>query len=438
MDSLHILSIQVAKENERSRRRAERRPIKARERLALLSSTQSFGFWSWNTATDDAWANKYARRILGLDARTPLTRELLLATIHPLDRDELTRAIGAAASHSDTVEMELRVVGHDLRIHWITTKARAYRDANGMILRVVGYVVDESKDKRAEARCLKQQQQIAHLTRVAMLGEISGAIVHELQQPLAAILYNAEAAQLLAANADCKVADLREMLSEIITSNQYAGQVIQRLRSLLVRGERQVQRVEIADLVGKALTICRGTLKKRCIQVDLRIDARIPPVQGDHVELQQVLLNLILNASESICDSAPPDRRIEIDVTFDVEDEAVRTSILDCGKGIEEDQLERIFEPFFTTKASGMGLGLAVSRAIVVAHRGRLWATRGSGAGAAFHFTLPIAPMRVSDVPCNGTTLVVDDGTQPDNPLRIGFKAHVPSALGLAWQRRSG
>ena len=114
-----------------------------------------------------------------------------------------------------------------------------------MILRVVGYVVDESKDKRAEAQFLKQQRQITHLTRVAMLGELSGAIAHELQQPLTAVLCNAQAAQLLAARADFKVDDLREILSDIINDNTHAGQVIQRLRSLLMRGELQLQRVEI-------------------------------------------------------------------------------------------------------------------------------------------------------------------------------------------------
>ena len=126
-----------------------------------------------------------------------------------------------------------------------------------------------------------------------------------------------------------------------------------------------------------------------------------PRCQGDRVELQQVLLNLILNASESMSNNAPPDRRIEIDITLDAEHEAVRTSVLDCGKGIEEDQLERIFEPFFTTKASGLGLGLAVSQSIVVAHKGRLWATKRSGPGAAFHFTLPVAQLMENNERCS-------------------------------------
>ena len=402
MDTSHVLNGRVAKENKRSRRRVEKRLANAQERLALLTSTRSFGFWRWNRATDEVWASKRARRMLGLEARTPLTRDLLLATVHPADRDTITHAIGAATGRNGTAEMELRIIGRDMQIHWITTKVRAYRDANGMLVRVVGYMVDESKNKKNEAKFLDQQQQITYLTRLAMLGELSGAIAHELQQPLAAVLCNAQAAQLLAASADFKVDDLREILSDIINDNKHAGQLIQRLRSLLMRGERQMQSVDVGDLVGKALALCRGTLTKRCVQVDLRIDAGLPPVHGDHVELQQVLLNLILNASESMINNAPADRRMEIDIAFDAGREAIRTSVLDCGKGIEDDQLEHIFEPFFTTKASGLGLGLAVSRSIVVAHKGRLWATKRSGRGAAFHFTLPIAQRAENNERCHG------------------------------------
>jgi C4-dicarboxylate-specific signal transduction histidine kinase len=386
-----VQAMNTLRGNKRAQRRAEKRLANARERLALFSSTRSLGFWRWNRAIDEVWASKHARRILGLEARKPLTRDLLLATVHPEDRDRIVRAIGATKSHSDTVEMELRIVRQDMQIHWITAKVCAYRDANEMILRVVGYVVDESKGQRADAQFLKQQQQITHLTRVAMLGELSGAIAHELQQPLTAVLCNAQAAQLLAASPDFKVEDLREILSDIVNDNKHAGQVIQRLRSLLMRGELQLQRVEIGDLVAKVLALCRGILTERRVQVDLRIDAGIPRVLGDRVELQQVLLNLILNASESMSNNEPPDRRIEIDVTYDAELGAVHTSVLDCGKGIKEDQLEHIFEPFFTTKASGLGLGLAVSQSIVVAHKGRLWATKRAGPGTAFHFTLPIA-----------------------------------------------
>jgi two-component system sensor kinase FixL len=253
------------------------------------------------------------------------------------------------------------------------------------------YVSDDSPRKRAEAEPLKQQEPITHLTRVAMLGELSGALAHELQQPLTAILSNAQAAQLLAGEPELNVDELREILQDIISDDMRAGQIIARMRSLLMRGEIQIQRVEIGDLLGNVLALAHSTLEERNVQVDSHVEEGVPAVLGDSVELQQVLLNLILNACESMSANAAAERRIEIVVARDAEAGVVRTSVLDSGKGIEVDRLERIFDPFFTTKESGLGLGLAVCRSILAAHKGRLWATNRPDRGAAFHFTLPAA-----------------------------------------------
>jgi C4-dicarboxylate-specific signal transduction histidine kinase len=251
-------------------------------------------------------------------------------------------------------------------------------------------VIDDSHLKRAAADPLKPQH-ITHLTRVAILGELAGALAHELQQPLTAILSNAQAAQLLTAEPQFNVETLREILQDIVSDDKRAGQIIARMRSLLMRGEIQLQRVEIADLLSTVLALAQSTLDERNVQVHSHIEDGVPAVLGDSVELQQVLLNLILNACESMSANAAADRRIEIVIARDSEAGAVRTSVLDRGKGIEDGQLEHIFAPFFTTKASGLGLGLAVCRSILAAHNGRLWATNRPDSGAAFHFTLPVA-----------------------------------------------
>ncbi len=351
---------------------------------------RGLGFWSWDRATDEVWASGDARRILGLHARTPLSRDALLAAIHPMDRAGVVRAISATACHCDTGDMELRLAPRAGEVRWITAKVRPYRDANGMLLRVIGYVVDSSRRRQAEAESLTQQQQITHLARVAMLGDLSGALAHELQQPLTSILCNAEAAQLLLAKAQFNVKELREILEDIAREDKRAGQIIQRLRSLLVRGELDVQRLRIADVLREVLTLARGALMERGVEVHSQIDEAVPAVLGDRVELQQVLLNLILNACEAMSANAAGDRSIAIVVALDDGDGAVRTSVVDRGRGIDRDQLEHIFEPFFTTKTSGLGLGLGVCHSIIGAHKGRLWATNNSDRGAAFHFTLPV------------------------------------------------
>jgi two-component system, LuxR family, sensor kinase FixL len=148
--------------------------------------------------------------------------------------------------------------------------------------------------------------------------------------------------------------------------------------------------VEVPELLADVLVLARGTLRERNIRVNTRIEEEIPKVKGDRVELQQVLLNLVLNACDAMSDNPARDRRMEVVVDLSDGSDAVRISVLDCGNGIDAEQLERVFEPFYTTKVGGLGLGLAISHSIITAHGGRLWATNRSDRGAAFHFTLPI------------------------------------------------
>jgi PAS domain S-box-containing protein len=375
----------------RTRRTYARRLARARERLALLASVKSLGFWRWDRTTDIVWVSKHARSILGLAARGSLTRDAMLAAIHPVDRIALVGVISGAVRQTDSVEMELRVLSQEHAIRWITARASAYRDVNGMIQRVVGCVIDDTQRKRAEAEAAKQQRQIAHLTRVGMMGELSGMLAHELQQPLTAILCNAQAGQLLAAKEPLDVEELREIFREIIRDDKHAGEVIHHLRSHLIRGEMQLEALDLRGLLREVLILARGMLTKHNVQLEAHIDDGIPAVQGDRVEVQQLLLNLVLNACESMSEHAAGDRRIEIVVARDQNYGFVQTSVLDRGRGISHEQLERIFEPFFTTKNGGLGLGLAVSHSIISAHKGRLWATNRADCGAAFHFTLPIA-----------------------------------------------
>jgi C4-dicarboxylate-specific signal transduction histidine kinase len=295
-----------------------------------------------------------------------------------------------ASTRPPITEMELRLSAGGNEVRWITVKACAYCDPDGAVLRVAGYVVDDCQRKRSAAELLKLQQKLTHLTRVALMGELAGALAHELQQPLTAILCNAHAAQILSRKAKLNVNELQEILEEIANDDKNAGQIIQRLRALLIRGETHFQRLEIADLVDDVLMLARGTLRERNVQISTRVDTDIPNTIGDRVELQQVLLNLVINACESMSANPTRDRRLEIVVDAEAEEGAVRVSVLDCGSGIDADQLERVFEPFFTTKKGGLGLGLSISHSIVAAHGGRLWATRRPDRGTAFHFTLPI------------------------------------------------
>ncbi len=362
------------------------------ERLSLVLSIRTLGLWQWDRATDEVWASRQARIILGLDEHAPLTRDSLLAAIHPSDRPGIVKAIRSTVGDQDTVEMELRVVRPPHGVGWITSKVCAYRDTKGMLLRATGCVIDDSQRKTAEAESLKQQEEITHLRRVATLGELSGALAHELQQPLTAILCNAQAAQLLAAKDGAKTGDLLEMLEDIVSEDKRAGHIIQHLRSLLTRGELHVQPLQMDTVVHDALKLAHGALKARNVQVDLCVEQGVPAVLADRIEIQQVILNLLLNACEALSERAVGDRRIGITIARDSAPGMIRTSVRDCGVGIDRDRLDHVFDAFFTTKKTGLGLGLAVCHSIIVAHKGRLWAANNLDRGAVFHFTLPLSP----------------------------------------------
>ena len=390
LGALQLALVALLFRQTRLRARAEHVSAKSQERLALISSMSGFGFWSWDAATGEVWASKHSRAILALSQDGALSGQSLLAAIHPDDRPRVLEMIKSGPC-PDSMEMELRVAGPDGELRWITAKASAYCDPRGAVMRVAGYVFDDSERKRSAADLLKLQKKLTHVTRVALLGELSGALAHELQQPLTAILCNAHTALLLTKSAKLNLEEIREVLQEIVKDDKNAGQIIQRLRALLIRGETHFDRLSIRDLLGDVLTLARGTLRERNVQVSTRISEGIPDVKGDRVELQQVLLNLVLNACDAMIDNPARDRRLEIVVDLEAGSGAIIFSVLDCGSGIDVEQLERVFDPFFTTKVGGLGLGLAISHSIIEAHAGRLWATNRSDRGAAFHFTLPIS-----------------------------------------------
>ncbi|HXJ50686.1 MAG TPA: MASE1 domain-containing protein [Burkholderiales bacterium] len=253
---------------------------------------------------------------------------------------------------------------------------------------LLAVVLDERARVELDAR--EQRLQLTHLSRVAMLGELSGGIAHELNQPLTAILSNAQAAQHLVGNKSADPEILVEILRDIIAADQRAGEVIRRLRTLFKRGETQFQPLDANELVHEVLSIVHGDLVTRSVEVVPELAAALPKVQGDRVELEQVMLNLVMNACDAMAGLPPEQRRIRVRTrAVDVEGGAVQVSFGDCGPGFTPEQYAKLFEPFYTTKPRGLGLGLSISRAIIRAHHGRLWGSSTPGAGAAFHFVLP-------------------------------------------------
>jgi len=241
--------------------------------------------------------------------------------------------------------------------------------------------------KQAEAKERAQQQQLVHLSRAAVLGELSGAFAHELSQPLTSILGNAEAALQLLTRPDADLREIRTMVRDIVADDVRAAEVIQRLRAMLTRGEISREPVDLANVIKDVLDLARIDLSTRHVSVDVAFDPYLPLVLGDRIQLQQVVLNLVVNACEAMSAIDAQERKISIAAHFESRSCEVICAIRDHGTGIASDDLERIFQPFVSTKVQGLGMGLAICRSIIEAHGGRLWAENASGGGATFNFT---------------------------------------------------
>lgn len=254
-------------------------------------------------------------------------------------------------------------------------------------LLMLAAVLQERKTTFAEAA--RRDQQLAHLSRVATLGEISGAVAHEIRQPLASMLANAEAAAALLASGTVDVTTVRSIVADIIADNRRAAQVIRRMQSMLRYSETERRPEQLNDMVMETLALSRADLNRRQVVAIQSLGDELPRVAADRVLIQQVILNLIVNACDAMEEVAADRRRLWIGTS--IHPQGVELTVRDSGPGLEEAMLERIFDPFVSTKSTGLGLGLSISQKIVASHGGRLWAERSETGGALFRLILPAA-----------------------------------------------
>ena len=360
------------------------------QRLNLAADSAHLSLWEWDMNKDKIWLTPTRRARLGLPASGRITFDDMISRWHADDRDRIRQALRDAIENGKDYEAEFRIVLADGSVRWIAARGRVYADKHGKPMRLLGVSMDISARKQTELEAARQQQDLAHLARVTTLGELSCSLAHELTHPLTAILSNAQAAQRFLARDDADLNEVREILNDIVTEDQRAGEVIHRLRLLLKKGEPQkhCDDVDLNEVVRDVLKLMRNNLINQNVTVDTDLAQNLPAVTGDRVQLQQVLLNLVLNACEAIADCDSSERQLLI--ASKLENGAVRISVTDRGGGIPEEKMEQVFERFFTTKKEGMGLGLSICRTIINAHRGKIWATNNGHCGATFHFSLPI------------------------------------------------
>jgi two-component system, LuxR family, sensor kinase FixL len=337
---------------------------------------------SWRRFTDDGNGQReFGRARTGEDYLAAFTAAAEAGDGNAQRTIAGVRDVLARDSRRFEMEYEVEVEG---RHQWYTLTVEALQRPDG------GAVVTRanvSTRREAQIEVEAQRQELSHLARVAVVGEMSGALAHELRQPLTSILANASTALRLVRRDPLEVTEIALILEDIVSDNRRASEVIDRLRALFQRGETQRQPISIGDLVGESLELAHAELVTRRVLVTTDVEPGLPPVPVDRVQLQQVLLNLILNACDAMSARPFEERRLQVAVRRVMPNE-VQVSVRDRGMGIPPELVDRLFQPFVTSKPQGLGLGLSISRTIVAAHGGRLWAENDPGGGATFHCAL--------------------------------------------------
>jgi PAS domain S-box-containing protein len=376
------------------RKRAEEALRKSERQFHALFDEAAIGMGLVNAAGHPFESNRTLQRLLGYSAEE--LRDMPFTQItHPddveLDWHLFTELI---RGQRDDYHIEKRYYGKDGRLVWGNLTVSLVRDERGEPLFGIGVVEDITERKRAEEALRQTQAALAHLSRVMTMGELTASIAHEVNQPLAAVVTNGNACLRWLARAVPDLAEARAAVARIIRDGHRASAVIQRIRTLAQKTDPQTAWLDINEVIHEVVALVHSEVRTHRVALWTELSAALPPVRGDRIQLQQVLLNLLLNGIEAL--QAVTDRVRELQIrSYRHASDEVGVAVRDAGIGLDAENLARLFNAFFTTKPGGMGIGLSISRTIIEAHGGRLWATPHDGHGATFQFTLPAGSARV-------------------------------------------
>jgi PAS domain S-box-containing protein len=358
------------------------------ERVVLAAQAAHLGVWEMDTTTYELWMSDGARTLFQFDSETRLDHARVQDRVHPEDRALRDSAIKHAIETQGHYEIEYRALLPDGTLRWIGSSGRCVTGENDTGARLISVSIDITPRKLAEADALRHREELGHVSRVAAMGELTASIAHELNQPLSGIASNASAGQRFIDRGDIDLNELRDLLGDITDDARRAGDVIRDIQSMVRKGVSTRQAVNLNDLVIKVARMVNPNAMLQSCQLETLLEPNLPEIEADPIQLQQVLLNLVINAFDAMRDMPVPYRKVVI-ATERNSDGAICASVRDYGVGIPAEALERVFEQFFTTKPKGLGIGLAIVRSIVQSHGGTIVAENADGGGARFYFTLP-------------------------------------------------
>jgi PAS domain S-box-containing protein len=375
-------------------KRAERALRRSEAFLAEAQHLSLTGSFSWRVATDEiTWSDEFLQ-IFELDA--PVTPARIRTRVHPEDVSLFEKMVEQARNTGSDFEWQYRLMMPDGSIKYVHAVAQAIRDQDGQ-LEYIAAVQDVTARRLTEEARDKARSELAHMARVMSLGTLTASIAHELNQPLSGIVTNASTCMRMLAADPPNVDGASETARRLIRDGNRAAEVIARLRALFTKKEPTQELVDLNEATREVIALSASDLQRNRVILRQELVDDLPPVVGDRVQLQQVILNLLLNASDAMSGIDDRPRALMIRTARD-DGDRLRVVVQDAGGGFDPETRDRLFDAFYTTKSSGMGIGLSVSRSIIEQHQGRLWAEpNDDGPGATFSFSIPRAPQEIPD-----------------------------------------
>jgi PAS domain S-box-containing protein len=379
----HIAGIAI------ERQRAQEMLREREARINLAAESADLAFWVIYPERNKAWMSDKGRAMYGFDPELPLTRDLICGRVHVDERAAVHSAFDHACASHGIFESEHRLALPYGKTRWVIARGRCLQDEHGNLLELIGVTIDVSAQKQADLQLQIQREEMSHLNRVALMGEMTASVAHELNQPLTAIANNASAARRFLARGNIDPALLEQLLQDMVADSQRAGEVIRGIRAL-VRKDKNLARsvLNLNAVIADTLRLVSSDILLRESVVTTEMDHHLPQVEAAPVQIQQVLLNLIMNALDAVEGLPPAERRIIVS-TRSVEGERAEVSVRDFGAGLPQDRPEKVFDHFFSTKQTGMGMGLTIVRSIIETHGGKIAAENAPDRGARFVFHLP-------------------------------------------------
>ena len=356
-----------------------------------LSLTGSF---SWRVETGEITWSEELYRIFEFDRDVPVTLELIGSRVHPEDIPLLNDMIARARGAGSDFEYEHRLQMSDRSVKYVHLVGHGRQDRDGRLV-YIGAAQDVTEHRLSEERLGKARSELAHMARVTSLGALTASIAHEVNQPLSGIVTNASTCLRMLATDPPNVDGARETARRTIRDGNRLSDVITRLRALFSKKETTIESLDLNEAIREVIALSLSELQRNRVILRTKLADDLPLVTGDRVQLQQVVLNLLRNASDAM--SPVNDRPRHMVITTEREEgDRVRLNVQDAGVGLDPQAMDRLFEAFYTTKNEGMGMGLSISRSIIERHHGRLWAAPNDGPGATFSFSIPCDPASVT------------------------------------------